>query len=147
MAKVKLNLSPAPETFTHTVTLVLQNGDEAELVIEYIYREKLEYGKWVDAQLQKTKDKKTAAIAKQEKQAKKTASDDETESTEKTVLELMSEAMEEDAKGLLEIAKSWDLQEDFTQENIIKFENKYPGAIQAIATAYPAALYAIRLKH
>lgn len=133
MAKVKINLSQAPEAFSHPVKLELPNGDEAEIVIEYIYREKLEYGKWIDEQLTKQKDKKTA-----EKDKKK--------EFDSSIHDLMAEQMQLDAEGLLEVAKGWDLQEPFTQENIVKFENKYPGVIQAIATAYPAALYATRLK-
>jgi len=141
MAKVKLNLTPAPETFNHPVTLILPSGDEAELNVEYIYRTKQEFAAWIDTHLESQKSLNDGAG-----KAKSTKAAGEL-NVDKTMLQVVTEQIAVDAKSLFEIAKGWDLEESFTVENIERFENKYPGVIQAIGAAYRDALYGIRLKN
>lgn len=161
--KVKIGIGPAPETVTHEITIVLPGGDEADLSIDYIYRSKDEFAEFLENNGE-TVDKEyqanlTAAIkhagivkatfdAMTEDDQQKVLFDYRVEKNKKKgAKKITQEQTKSDAEQVLQIAKGWDLGDEFTLDNLIKFENRYSGVLMAIVQGYPQALFGARLKN
>lgn len=161
--KVKIGIGPAPETVTHEITIVLPGGDEADLSIDYIYRTKDEFAEFIESN-SKAVDKeyeanisaaiKHAGIAKAAFDAmpvddqQKVLFDYRVEQNKKKgAKKLTQDQTKKDAEHVLQIAKGWDLGDEFTLDNLIKFENRYSGVLMAIVQGYPQALFGARLKN
>ncbi|HSH86892.1 MAG TPA: phage tail assembly chaperone [Methylophilus sp.] len=140
MAKIKLDLAPPPETIKHTITLLLSNDDEADLEIEYIYRDGQQMVEYANA----TQEKGEKKVAKS-----KASKVDAVEETPAKInyVENRKNRLKEDVAAVMEIAKGWEFEDEFNAANLIKFENKYPGALLAISTGYFTALQGVRLKN
>lgn len=134
MSKIKLSLA-VPETVKHTITLILPSGDEADLSIDYIYRDKREFAVYLDEQTKKAEKIESDNKKKSDKSAKRTRS------------QVHDETMKENVSEVLAIARGWDLDDDFNAQNIEAFENKYPGALISIVQGYFSALQGVRIKN
>lgn len=161
--KVKIGIGPAPETINHEITIVLPGGDEADLSIDYIYRSKDEFAEFLEKQGEVIDKEYQANLAAAIKHAGITkaafdaisAEDQQTvlfdyraeQSKKKGAKKLTQEQTKKDAEHVLQIAKGWDLADEFTLDNLIKFENRYSGVLMAIVQGYPQALFGARLKN
>ncbi|CAN7521390.1 phage tail assembly chaperone [Acidovorax sp. LjRoot74] len=53
----------------------------------------------------------------------------------------VSKGIENDASLVLQIAKGWDLEDEFNAENLQDLEDRFGGALTAIVNAYDKAIY------
>lgn len=161
--KVKIGIGPAPETVTHEITIVLPSGDESDLSIDYIYRSKDEFAEFLEKNGETIDKEYQANLAAAIKHAgiEKATFDAMPEDDQQKVLfdyrvgqnkkkgakKLTQEQTKKDAEHVMQIAKGWDLGDEFTLDNLIKFENRYSGVLMAIVQGYPQALFGARLKN
>jgi hypothetical protein len=161
--KVKLSIGAPPESFKHTLTILLPGNEEADLTVEYIYRTKQQFVEMADKQgeiakarreeLEKSTIKHISMSAdawaeldiysKQQHMADYLSSGKRGKGHKSDV----KEQMQREAESVLQIAKGWDLENEFNLDNLIAFEDRYPGVLLAITQGYNAALFDIRLKN
>ena len=60
---------------------------------------------------------------------------------------MFSERIAGDAEMVLQVAKGWDLEDDFTLANITALEDTYPGAINDLVNNYSAKIHGARTKN
>ena len=71
----------------------------------------------------------------------------EAEFDPKQLEKMFSERIAGDAEMVLQVAKGWDLEDDFTLANITALEDTYPGAINDLVNNYSAKIHGARTKN
>lgn len=129
MAKIKLGTRPS--TFRHTVKVQLHEGQTGEVQMVYRYRTRTEFGAFVDNLI------KTAGAPPPASQA-----DEDVAFSLRLALERTRDT---NADYILQIAESWNLDEEFSRPNIVQLCDELPGVAIAIIDAYRVALTEGRL--
>lgn len=123
----KIKLGNPPKSFKGKVEIPTIDGKTSEIVIDFIYRTKTQYGAFID-QLkidnEKTENDKQVSVENSIKLATKSNVD-----------------------FVLKIAQGWDLSDEFNAENIAALDDQYPGAIAAIGDLYRLILLEGRVKN
>jgi hypothetical protein len=137
----KLRLGDNPKNFKKTIAIVQLDGGTAPLDVSYIYRTRSQFAALVDAN-----------IAKAEAEAKAVAEaaqngTDAAQGDRMTIAQSYAAVDKARAEHVLQIADGWDLDDDFTLENLLQFEDEYPGALHAISIAYAQAVAEARAKN
>jgi hypothetical protein len=134
----KIKLGNNPKTFEKAVDIILLNGDVAPLRIKYKYRTRSEFAKMVDEDI---------AAGRAREEASKVEAKDGAESKVTTIADLFAKVDEGSADYVLRIAEGWDLDDEFTKENLVKLEDENPGALEAISILYRNAVAEVRRKN
>jgi hypothetical protein len=122
----KIVLGKRPQNFKHTVKFVMLDGTEATIDVTYKYRTRTEYGAFVD---------EVAAAAKQDR-----GSDEDF-----SWARVMEKTGASNAEYVMQAVEGWNLDEEFTLENVQQLADELPGAISAIMDTYRNAITQGRL--
>lgn len=116
----KIVLGNRPETFKRKVKIQLIEGGEADIIVDFIYRDKVAYGQLLDEH---------AELRKQ----KAEGSEDFTFSSN------AAQGVELDAAFILKIIKGWDLSDPLNEDNVKRLLIEFAGAGEAIVDSYRLA--------
>lgn len=136
MAKIKLGNTP--KTFKRTIDIINVHGATNQLEIIYKYRTRQQFADLIDEQIDKA-----------EREAEKAKDDLQNgiEPAKKSVAEILAEQDKAGAEAVLKIAEGWDLDDEFTVENLIRLEDENPGSLFSITNVYRAAVSEARTKN
>lgn len=126
MAKIKLG--NRPKNFKAKVTFPLLEGGEATIEMSYIYRTRVEFGKFLDEMLS------DAGIEVQADEASKA-----------TIAESLAKTRDTNAEYILKIADGWDLDIEFNRDTVAQMCDEYPAAAMAVMNQYRSAMTEGRL--
>lgn len=128
MAKIKLGARP--KSFKRVVKVPMLDGTEGTVEVVYKYRTRSEFGRFIDEITE-------AAGVKS-----KPATDDDGKFS---FADLMDRTKESNAEYILKVAEGWNLDEEFTLENVSVLCDELPGAAAAIMENYRLAVTEGRL--
>lgn len=137
MLKVKLNLDPT-ERPTFTATVQIPTDDGSKLAIPWVFkaRTRIEVGQWLDASLARAK------AAMPEPGAAEASAEQPALSLEAA----MREATLRDIEAVREVAEDWLVEGlPFTDVNLGRLFNAYPGAAGAVLSHYQVSVTKGRL--
>lgn len=129
----KINLDKRVEHFTLPVTINLLEGGTATINFKAKARSRTELSLLQDqvAEAARTRADELKADAQADKAPKWS--------------ELVGRSIESDSGFIMKLADGWDLDDDFTQENVMKLIDNFGGAAQKIVDGYQAAIIEGRL--
>lgn len=127
MAKIKLG--SRPKNFKAKVTFPVLEGGESFIEISYIYRTRTEFGAFLDEVLKDAGVEATSASS-EEKASIATA---------------LAKTRDTNADYIMRIADGWDLDVEFSRDNIAQLCDEYPAAAMAIMNNYRSAMTEGRL--
>lgn len=125
----KIRLGQTPKNFKRKVSFKLADGSDASIEITYKYRTRSEYGEFIDSMV------KAAGNA-----SKEVAVDEN-----KVWGDLMAKIADSKAEHIVQIAEGWNLDEEFTINNIRQLADEFPEAAESIIENYRFAVTAARL--
>ncbi len=134
----KFVLTTPPETFKREVIIPLHNGEEASLEMEFIYRSRSDYAKFIDEIIANAK--------KFTLEAPKTA-EGALEAAEITMQSILSQQDDLAVDTIMKIAKGWELSDKFNKTTLREMQDKFPNAFQAINDAYRLSVVEGKLKN
>lgn len=135
----KLKLGGNPKTFKKTIDVVLLEGGTSPLEITFKYRTRSAFAALVDENIAKAEAQAEAAQGKEV--------DPDGKSERITVAENFATVDKARAQHVLNIAEGWDLEDAFTEANLLQFEDENPGTLTAIAAVYAQAVAEARVKN
>lgn len=121
----RIKLGARPKTFAHTVTVQMPEGGTASVRMQYRYRTRTEFGRFVDDLVRAAG---TAPPASQQ--------DEDVRFSLHAALEATRDT---NADYILQIAEGWDLDEEFNRASLVQLCDELPGAALAIIEQYRAA--------
>lgn len=116
-------LGKRPEAIPGIVVLTLPDGTESEIPVEFVYRTRKEFGEYWDA------------IAAAQAEAAESAKA-ESFSYER----LMDASNRADARRVLECVRSWSLDVELSEENLVQLFDEVPGSAAAFWNTYRATI-------
>lgn len=125
MAKIKLG--NRPKNFKRIVKFPMLDGTTGQIEMTYKYRTRKEFGEFIDALL------------------KKAGETNKAEGAEFSMAELMEKTAGSNADYILDVAEGWDVDAEFTKENLEQLSDEVPAAAAAIMEQYRAAVTEGRL--
>lgn len=125
MAKIKLG--SRPKSFTRVVKFPMLEGGEGSIECTFKYRTRSEFGVFIDALVE-------SAGAKPKEDGEKFSME-----------ELMERTAGQNAKYILDVLESWNLDEDLNQANVQQLADELPAAAAAIMETYRTACVEGRL--
>lgn len=128
-----------PKTFKKVIHLFDVNGKKENLQIEFKYRTRQQFAALVDARNVREKAKEEADLAALAEAGEEGAA--------KTYEQTVQEMLDDSVAKVLEIAQGWDLEDEFTSENLMQLDGMFPSALMDIQNAYQAALLETRRKN
>ena len=120
MAKIKLGTRP--KNFKRTVKVQLLDGTEGSIECSYKYRTRTEFGAFIDSIMEAAGVKPKAD-----------------EDAKFSLKELMEKTKDSNADYILQVVDGWNLDEEFTRENVLQLCDELPGAASAIMETYRLA--------
>lgn len=133
---IKLTFGEPPKTFEKEVHTKLLNGTNLTFRMTFIYRNREEYGAWMDALSEGLKNS-----------AQNESGENESGENEVTIQKVFKEKAVKDAEAVLDMAKGWSLSDPFTLEHLTFMAVNYPGVIYDISETYRAAVLEGRTKN
>ncbi len=127
MAKIKLGARP--KNFNATVNVKLLDGTDGAIEMKFKYRTRTEFGAFLDE-------------IHAENGVSPAASDEDTATLLKRAYET---GVDRHAGQVMRVAEGWNLDEDFSLENIKSLCDELPGVAFAIMEAYRVAITEGRL--
>lgn len=124
MAKIKLG-NP-PKSFKKNVKVQMLDGTDGEVGCLFKYRTRTDFGKFIDELTSE------AGIS--------IKSD-----APFSLKELMEKTKDKNADYILKVVESWDLDVEFSRENVLQLCDEFPGAATAIMETYRIAINEGRL--
>lgn len=125
----KIKLGQRPASFKKTVEFTSLEGEQLEVVMNFKYRTRKEFGEFFDKM-----------FADGGQPAPKTVD-------ESYMTALMARSGEKNIDYLLDIATGWNLDIDFARASIDQMCDEMPGAAAAIMQAYYTAITEGRVKN
>jgi hypothetical protein len=134
-AKIKLDLD-APEgfTFPQAVKIPNETGKKLEVTFDFIYRDREAFAKLQDEWMAKAEE---AFELSKQIQAEKVNGETV---TIPSMSEITARALARDVEAVQLIATGWNLDIEFTTENLTKFCKRYPSAGLAVINEYKTSL-------
>lgn len=126
----KIKLGARPKNFKRTIRVSLPEGGEGVVEMSYIYRTRSEFGKFVDDLM---------AASKTEQRG---ASDDDFKFS---LAEALAKTRDSNADYIMQIADGWNLDCEFSRENVAQLCDELPGAAMEIIEQYRLAVTEGRL--
>ena len=128
MAKIKLGARP--KNFTATVKTKLLNGDEVSVEMKYTYRTRSEFGAFLDEIFAENEVK---------------PADNSEQAIAATLEKAYQTGVERHADQIMRAAEGWNLDEDFSRENVVALCDEIPAMAFAIMDTYRIAITEGRL--
>lgn len=128
---IKVTFGEPPKTFEKEVRTKLLNGTNLTFRMTFIYRNREEYGAWMDAL----------------SEGLKNSAQNESGENEVTIEKVFKEKAVKDAEAVLDMAQGWSLTDPFTLEHLTFMAVNYPGVIYDISETYRAAVLEGRTKN
>lgn len=128
----KIKLGARPKTFkTIEVAVTMPDGFEGVIPVNYVYRTKKEFGRWLDEAAEKSKQKTSPAV-------------DGSETTSAPPVEFSWEKFyEQNTEGaveqLLGAIDSWELDTSMNRAALLQLGDEAPATIIALLGAYGSA--------
>jgi hypothetical protein len=122
MARIKLGKKP--ETITLPAKFEHVDGSKDQIKVTYIYRTRAEFAEFVDAR---------SDAAREKREAEPVVADPDERVGLKEILEATDESTVE---YIMEIAKGWDLADEFSRETVAQLLQEYPSAAASIISTY-----------
>jgi hypothetical protein len=122
----KITLGKRPTNFKHTVKFKMLDGSDGAIEVTYKYRTRKEFGVFID---------EVFAASKEDRPA------DE----EFSWAALMEKTGSSNADYVMQAIEGWNLDEEFTRENVQQLADELPAAITAIMDSYRNAMTQGRL--
>lgn len=126
MAKIKLG--NRPKNFPKTITVDMLDGSEGAIEVSYRYRTRTEFGAFLDGMF------KDAGVQPDKKKPVKVL-----------IAEIMEKTRDTNAEYIIEVIDSWNLDEEFSIENVQQLCDELPGVANAIMETYRVAITEGRL--
>lgn len=133
MAVIKLGARP--KHFTAKVTVDLPEGGTGTITLQYVYRTRSEFGKFIDELLS------DAGVPAPEPKI----GDEGTEAIRQSVQQALERTRDTNADYIQKIVAGWDLDEPFGRDSLVQLCDELPGAAMAIIERYRAAVIEGRL--
>lgn len=137
MAKVKLGSRPT--TFKKVVSFEDINGEKLSIEWTYNYRTRTEFGDWLESLFEKANAEAQARLQVDPAAEGATADGAATELPRFSMATFMRSATQNATQYLMEAASGWNLDIDFTRENVQKFCDEYPGGATESQEGYRTA--------
>lgn len=132
----KIKFGQAPKSFKKTVKFTTLQGVEKEIVCDYKFRTKTEFGKFRDG---------LQAKFISEAKAAESVADQPEEKVMLTWEELMKNGVAKDGESLIAMLNGWDLDDPLTPDNAARLADEFPAAALAIVNDYQVACLEGRL--
>ncbi len=129
----KIILGKRPEHFNLAITIGLLDGSTAVINLKAKTRSRTEFSALQDEVVESARNR--AEAAKADAQGDKGIK----------WSELVGRSIESDAAFILKLADGWDLEDDFTKDNVMRLIDDFGGAAQKIVDGYQAAVMEGRL--
>jgi hypothetical protein len=130
MGRSKIKFGVRPKTFKSKVVVSLPGEEEGVIEVVYKYRTRKEYGDFMDSVLEGQKSKASLMT------------DDQ---VMLSIASILQQKSGENADMILQIAEGWDLEYEFTYENVAQLCDELPGVAMAVVLAYREACIEGRL--
>ena len=128
MALIKLGATP--KSFERSLTVDMLDGTKGSIKVQYKYRTRTEFGKFLDSIF------KDAGV-------KPDAGEDE-----KVVIEkVMEKTRDTNADYLIQVIDGWNLESELTKANLQQLCDEFPGVANVIMESYHAAVTEGRAKN
>ena len=124
----KIKLGNRPKNFKRSVEFPLPEGGTGKIEMLFKYRTRPEFGALIDEIVSGAEDIPVDEDTGRILQAA-----------------IISRSVESNAEYILKIAEGWNLDEEFSAENIKQLAEELPGAVTAITSAYRDAIVDGRL--
>jgi hypothetical protein len=122
----KIVLGKRPTNFKHTVKFPMLDGTEGSIEVQYRYRTRAEFGKFIDEVFAASKE-------------------DRPEGDEFSWAALMEKTSGANADYVMKAVEGWNLDEEFTRDNVQQLADELPAAITAVMDTYRNAITQGRL--
>lgn len=146
-----IKLGKNPRTFTRDIPLINLDGKTDILKITYIYRSREEFAVLLDerAAAERRQNAEYDKAAKEQAAAAQAAEANGETSEPEPVSAAVAfrKAAAEAAARVLEVAQGWDVEDEFTVENLIRLDADFPGALGDIHDTYQTAVLEVRRKN
>ena len=133
MAKIKVG--SRPKHFPAKLTVLLPEGGEGTIELQYVYRTRKEFGAFVDELLE------SAGVPAPMPQASEAGE----EALKFSVRLAIERTIDTNADYIMKIVSGWNLDEPFSREAVVQLCDELPGAALAIIERYRAAVTEGRL--
>lgn len=120
----KIKLGAAPTTIKHTAKFELLDGTKDAIKVEYVYRDRETFGKFLEEFIEDGKEADGEVVSQSRIQV------------------LIND---KNAKYMMAILAKWDLDDELTLENCHALSNQFPQATKAIMDGYSDAVQTGRL--
>lgn len=120
MAKIKLG--NRPKSFKKVIKVPMIDGSEGSIECVFTYRTRTEFGAFIDEITE------AAGI--------KAKTDEDQKFSLK---ELMEKTKDSSADYIMKVVEGWNLDEDFTRQNVQQLCDEFPGVAAAIMESYRTA--------
>lgn len=121
----KIVLGARPKNFPVTVKVPMLDGTEGEVQVQFVYRTRTEFGKFIDELMD----------AAQVKQGGQT--DEEVKFSMEKALAANKDA---NADYIMKVVSGWNLEAEFNRANVAQLCDELPGAAMAIMDRYRQAV-------
>jgi hypothetical protein len=122
----KIKLGQRPQNFKRVVKFKMVDGTDASIEVSFKYRTRKEFGAFID---------EISAAAKVERPA----------GDDFSVADLWEKIGSGNADYILQAVDGWNLDEEFTRENVQQLADEIPAAVIAIIDSYREAITQGRL--
>jgi hypothetical protein len=119
MAKIKLGARP--ESFKHTVKFPMLDGTQGTIEVHYRYRTRKAFGAFIDSVFE-------------------SANEPQVDGTKPNLADIMAKTAGANASYIMQAVVGWNLDEDFTEENVQQLADEIPAAAAAIMNDYQKAI-------
>lgn len=123
----RIRLGKKPETITLPAKFEHLDGRSDQIKITYIYRNRKEFTEFIDARAEESRLRREAEPVFADSEERIGLS------------EIISEQDESTVDYIMDIAKGWDLEDEFNRENVELLLQEYPAAAASIVTTYRTA--------
>lgn len=124
----KIKLGARPKSFAKTLRFPMHDGTEGSIQVSYKYRTRVEFGEFLDVMMAEGR----ARVQSQEGE-------------EPTVAEQHKRISLANADYIMKIVEGWNLDEEFTVDNVRQLCDELPAAANAIVESYRVAITEGRL--
>jgi hypothetical protein len=126
----KIVLGKRPESFKRALKFPMVDGTEGQLEVEYKYRTLTEFGAFID----EWSKEQGAKVEAEQKDGKQLSNE-----------EIRRAQTEVNADYIMQIVVGWNLDVEFTRENVLQLCDELPAAANEAINAYRAAITEGRL--
>lgn len=121
----KIVLGKRPQNFKRVVSFDLPEGGKGSIEVSYKYRTRTEFGAFVDDLM---------------KAAGESPASQSDEDVKFSLAKALAKTIDTNSDYLMKIVDGWNLDADFTRDNMQQMCDEYPGAALAVIDAYRFAI-------